>query len=66
MDYAKKIFGQDWKTTATGFVMLVLIGLHYVGVNIPGLAIPSDPGAQIMMILSALGLINAADAPKNS
>ena len=54
-------FVNNWRTTATGVAMLVLVGLHYVGINIPGLAIPSDPGSQIAMILSALGLVSAKD-----
>ena len=54
-------FVNNWRTTATGVAMLALVGLHYVGINIPGVAIPSDPGAQIAMILSALGLVSAKD-----
>jgi hypothetical protein len=54
-------FTNNWRTTATGVTMLVLVGLHYAGINIPGLAIPNDPGSQLAMILSALGLVAAKD-----
>lgn len=54
-------FTKNWRTTASGLALIVLVGLHYAGINIPGLAIPNDPGSQIAMILSALGLISAKD-----
>ena len=54
-------FVNNWRTTASGVALLVLVGLHYAGINIPGLAIPNDPGSQIAMILSALGLVSAKD-----
>jgi len=54
-------FTKNWRTTASGVAMLVLVGLHYAGINIPGLTIPSDAGSQIAMILSALGLVAAKD-----
>ena len=54
-------FTKNWRTTASGLALIVLVGLHYAGINVPGLAIPNDPGSQIAMILSALGLISAKD-----
>ena len=54
-------FVNNWRTTASGMALLVLVGLHYAGINVPGLAIPSDPGAQLAMVLSALGLVAAKD-----
>jgi len=54
-------FVNNWRTTASGLALAVIIALHYAGINIPGLAIPSDSGSQIAMILSALGLIAAKD-----
>jgi len=54
-------FVNNWRTTASGVLLAVLVGLHYAGINVPGLVIPSDSGSQIAMILSALGLIAAKD-----
>lgn len=54
-------FTNNWRTTAAGLALIVLVGLHYAGINIPGLTIPNDPGSQLAMILSALGLISAKD-----
>ena len=54
-------FTNNWRTTASGLALIVLVGLHYAGINIPGLAIPNDPGSQLAMILSALGLVAAKD-----
>lgn len=54
-------FTKNWRTTASGLALIVLVGLHYAGINVPGLAIPNDPGSQVAMILSALGLISAKD-----
>jgi hypothetical protein len=54
-------FTKNWRTTASGLALIVLVGLHYAGITIPGLEIPNDPGSQIAMILSALGLISAKD-----
>lgn len=54
-------FTKNWRTTASGLALMVMVGLHYAGINIPGLAIPNDPGSQLAMILSALGLISAKD-----
>ena len=54
-------FVNNWRTTASGVALLVIVGLHYAGINVPGLAIPSDPGAQLAMVLSALGLVAAKD-----
>jgi hypothetical protein len=54
-------FTNNWRTTASGLALMVLVGLHYAGINIPGLEIPNDPGSQLAMILSALGLVAAKD-----
>jgi hypothetical protein len=54
-------FVNNWRTTASGVALLAIVGLHYAGINVPGLAIPSDPGAQLAMVLSALGLVAAKD-----
>ena len=55
-------FVANWKTTASGILLAALVVLHYFGINIPGLTIPSDAGSQIAMVLAALGLISAKDA----
>lgn len=54
-------FVNNWRTTASGVALLVLVGLHYAGINVPGLAIPNDPSSQLAMILAALGLVSAKD-----
>jgi hypothetical protein len=54
-------FVNNWRTTASGLALLVLVALHYAGINVPGLAIPSDPGSQLAMVLAALGLVSAKD-----
>lgn len=55
-------FVANWKTTASGLLLAVIVGLHYVGINVPGLSIPNDAGSQIALILTALGLVSAKDA----
>ena len=55
-------FVANWKTTASGLLLVLLVVLHYFGINVPGLAIPSDAGSQIAMILAAIGLVSAKDA----
>jgi len=55
-------FVANWKTTASGIMLGLLVILHYFGINVPGLAIPSDTGSQIAMVLAAIGLVSAKDA----
>jgi hypothetical protein len=55
-------FVANWKTTASGVLLGLLVVLHYFGINIPGVVIPSDVGSQIAMVLAAIGLISAKDA----
>jgi hypothetical protein len=54
-------FVNNWRTTASGVAMLVIVGLHYAGISIPGIVVPNDPTSQIGMILGALGLMAAKD-----
>lgn len=54
-------FVNNWRTTASGLAMLAIVGLHYLGISIPGVVVPNDPSSQIGMILGALGLLAAKD-----
>ena len=47
----------NWKTTVAGIVVIVLGGLHYVGVNVPGFTMDIGPA-----ITAGIGLILAGDA----
>jgi hypothetical protein len=60
-NFIQNYFVNNWRTTASGAVLALLVLLHYAGINVPGITIPSDSGSQIAMILSALGLIAAKD-----
>jgi hypothetical protein len=55
-------FVANWKTTLAGVLLAGIVGLHHLGINVPGLTIPDDAGAQFAMIIAALGLTAAKDA----
>ncbi len=59
--FIQNYFVHNWRTTASGVAMLVIVALHYAGISIPGVVVPSDPTSQIGMILGALGLLAAKD-----